>query len=269
MKVSQSKRSRWLSVGVILMLLALISFSMLPLVTSLIQSGKQASISGISQNQLNLLEREALGYQIALEREPDNQNALRGLLEIRLRQGNLQAALNPLEKLAQLNPEQLDYSLLLAQARQQVNDYEGASQTYRIILAAHPGEIRALKGWVDLLLGQNRPQEAISLVQTALNRISQTNLTPANLSEVGNLTSVQLLLGEIYVQQKRYDEAIALYDQTIETDKQDFRPLIAKALVLQEQGKETQAQPLFQTAISLAPVEYKDLIKKMKREDGE
>ena len=43
----------------------------------------------------------------------------------------------------------------------------------------------------------------------------------------------------------------------------DFRPILAKAIVLNQQGQTQAAQPIFQEALKLAPTQYKETIKKM------
>ncbi|NEQ23934.1 MAG: hypothetical protein F6K28_33315, partial [Microcoleus sp. SIO2G3] len=78
-----------------------------------------------------------------------------------------------------------------------------------------------------------------------------------------DVISVQLLLGQIYVAEQRYTEAIAVYDESIKANQQDFRPVLAKALVLKKQGKIAEAKPLFTTAVSLAPPQYKDQVKQL------
>jgi Flp pilus assembly protein TadD len=78
-----------------------------------------------------------------------------------------------------------------------------------------------------------------------------------------------LLLAEIFVQQNRYPDAIAVYERAIKADEKDFRPLLGKALVLKEQGKMTEADSLFKQAILLAPVQYKDQIKEIALETPE
>jgi cytochrome c-type biogenesis protein CcmH/NrfG len=55
-----------------------------------------------SQEQIKAIEN---GYAKVLEREPDNVTALKGLAEVRLKQGDLQGGLIPLKKLAQQFPE--------------------------------------------------------------------------------------------------------------------------------------------------------------------
>ena len=52
------------------------------------------------------------------------------------------------------------------------------------------------------------------------------------------------------------------YDQAIKKDPKDFRPVLAKAMLLKEQGKITEAKPLFDSAVALAPAQYKDEINK-------
>lgn len=265
MKVSQpEKRNRWVSISVILMLLALVSFSILPLVSSIAQGiqNPNNSSTALSQNS-SALETKALGYQLVLEREPDNQNALKGLLEVRLQQGDLKGAIATLEKLAQLNPQQTDYTILIAQAKQQVGDYEGAITAYRTILASQPRDIQALKGITDLFLTQNRGTEAVSLVQKTIAEAVKVKSAQNNPFVTTDVTSLQLLLAEIYLEQDRGAEALAIYEQAIKSDDKDFRPVLAKALILQKQGKDTEAKPIFEEAVSLAPVEFKDRIKKM------
>ncbi|EAZ93188.1 tetratricopeptide repeat protein [Crocosphaera chwakensis] len=260
MKNAKTKKRRWIYATLVLMLLALISFSILPIVSSMVQA-QQADQSSLVTTKSTRLKNEALGYQLVLEREPDNENALLGLLETRLRQGDLEAAITPLERLAQLNPEQPDYGILLAQSQQQLNNYEAALNTYQEIIAANPGDMRALKGMVDLYMNQNRSQAAINLVQNTLNEAIKEQSNESASESVFNLTSLQLLLGEIYSEQERYDDALVIYDQAIKGDKDDFRPLLAKGMLLREQGEENEAQTLFKEAILKAPVQYKEQLK--------
>ncbi len=260
MKVSKTKHRGWIYAALVLMLLALLSFSILPIVSSIVQAS-QRDQSSVVTPETTRLENEALGYELVLEREPDNENALLGLLETRLRQGDLEAAISPLQRLAKLHPKQPDYVILFAQSQKQLKNYEMAIKTYQEIIAANPGEMRALKGMVDVFMQQNRSQDAINVVQNTLNKAIKEQSNESAKESVFNLTSLQLLLGEIYSEQKRYDDAVIIYDQAIKGDKDDFRPILAKAMLFREQGKEKEAQTLFKEAILKAPVQYKEQLK--------
>jgi tetratricopeptide (TPR) repeat protein len=264
MKASPTKRSPWVYLGLFLMIGALLIFSIAPLVSSILQQSRMNNATGTPLDaNTRRLEAEALGYELVLEREPDNVNALQGLLENRLRQGNLKDAIAPLERLSQLIPEQIEYTLLLAQTKQQLQDYEGASNIYRNLLASNPLDIRTLKGLSDLFILQKRDAEAIQTVQNAITQAIKIRGADPNEENSANVTSVQLLLGEIYLQQNRVNDAIALYDNTSQMSPDDFRPILAKAIVLNQQGQTKAAEPIFQQALILAPTQYKETVKQM------
>jgi Flp pilus assembly protein TadD len=262
------KRNRWLiNVVLILSVVAFVGFSILPLLSSVLEQPKPQASATPSANptartppKKEELESQAKGYESVLQREPDNQTALRGLLEAKLALGDVKGAIGPLEKLAKLNPNESDYSVLLAQAKQQVGDREGAAQTYRTILQTKPGDPKALEGLVTLLVKEQRPEAAISLLQDTIKSAPQSNQIQAGSVDVA---SVQLLLGSVYADQKRFDDAIALYNEAAKTNKEDFRPVLAKALVLKNQGKIEEAKPLFAAATNLAPASFKDQINQL------
>jgi tetratricopeptide (TPR) repeat protein len=261
-------RKRWLVNG--FLIVALISFvgvSIAPLISSILEQdpasqavpSPQAS-GGLSNTEQTALEEQAKGYELVLQREPENPTALKGLLETRLRLGDIQGAIVPLEKLAKLNPQQPEYAVLLAQAKQQVGDREGAAEAYRGILAEKPGDLGALQGLVALLLQENRPEAALGLLQDTLKLAEQATAEQAGGMDVA---SIRLILGQVYAEQEQFEEAIAIYDEISQQNTTDFRPILAKALVLRTQGKESDAQPLFQQAATLAPPQYKDQIQQL------
>ncbi len=51
-------------------------------------------------------------------------------------------------------------------------------------------------------------------------------------------------------------------------DVNDFRPILAAAIVLKEQGKNQEAQPLFQDALSRAPFAYRQEIQTLADENN-
>ncbi len=269
-----NKRRGLISVVVVLAIVAFVGFSLLPPLLDIILKGNQAQSRSTptptqtaqsSEKQSQLLQDQVRGYELVLQREPDNVTALRGLLQVRLELigqgvGDIKDVVPTLEKLAKLNPETTEYGILLAQAKERTGDREGAAQAYRSILASKPGEIKALQGLVNLLLVQQRPEAAIGLLQDTLKAAPAANQAkPASI----DVTSVQLILGQVYAVQKRYPEAIAIYDESAKANPKDFRPTLAKAIVFKEQGKTDEAKTLFDKATELAPPNYKDQINQL------
>ncbi|WP_009631970.1 tetratricopeptide repeat protein [Synechocystis sp. PCC 7509] len=291
-------RNRWL-INIILVVaaIALVGASMLPLLTSTIEQSQPPTATPLPSGQTALTDQksqladQARGFELVLQREPENLTALQGLADARIKLGDIKGAIPSIEKLAALNPTQTQYALLLAQAKVRTGDIEGGQNAYRSILKTKPGDNLALQGLVLTLLQQQRADEAIALLQDTLNQANKSKDARVD------TTSVQLLLGEVYANQKRYDEAIAtydraiaanqqdvrpflakgsvlavqkrydeaisLYDRAISVDNKDFRPVLAKASVFKEQGKNDLAKPLFATAATLAPPEYKAQIQQL------
>lgn len=270
-------RNRWIvQIILVLAVLAFVGVSVIPIIGAFNNtppsSQNAANIRGSlpSSDQKSKLEDEVRGYELVLQREPENQTALKGLLEARLqllsqkekgeiKPSDIQVVIEPLEKLAKLNPDQSEYAVLLAQAKQQIGDREGAAQAYRSILSTKPGDLKALQGMVALLVDQQRPEAAIGLLQETLSSAAQANtIQPGSVDTV----AVQVLLGSVHASQQRYAQASSVYDQAIKKDPKDFRPVVAKAMLLKQQGKDTDAKPLFDSAAALAPAQYKDEINK-------
>ena len=172
---------------------------------------------------------------------------------------DIQVVIEPLEKLAKLNPQKSEYGVLLAQAKQQIGDKEGAAETYRTILTTKPGDLKALQGMVSLQLNEKRPEAAIGVLQESLAAAKQANtIQPGSVDVV----AVTVLLGSVYASEGKDNKAISTYDEAIKKDVQDFRPILAKAMLFKQQGKVNEAKLLFDSATALAPAQYKDEINK-------
>lgn len=264
--MTETRKNRWLlNLVLIVATVGLLGVTMLPLVTSAISSNSQANKPNPNPSQSATpqkadIEAQARGYEEVLKREPENTTALRGLLQARLALNDVKGAVDPLEKLAKLNPNMTEYGVLLAQAKQQLNDPEGAAQAYRNILQSKPGDLNALAGISDLLIKQQRPEAAIGLLQDTLKQAPTANKTQPNSVDT---TAVQVLLGKVFASQKRYDEALTTFDEASKTNANDFQPVLYKALVLKEQGKNDEAKLLFDKAASLAPAQFKDQITRL------
>lgn len=263
------KRNRWLVVSVLVVAVgAFVALSVLPFLSA---GGDRATNTtpqpGESTEAADMraeLEDRARGYELVLEREPNNRTAIEGLVETRIQLGDLEGVVAPLEKLAELNPNTPEYRVLLGQTKQSIGDLEGAADSYRAVLTQRPGDMNALQGLTALLIEQDRPQAAIGLLQDTLQAVPQTNEVTPGAIDIG---SVQLLLAQVYVEEGNLDEALRVYDDAIDAAADDFRPLLAKALVLRDAGRAPDAAVLFKQAEELAPAQYKDQVRQLAEGD--
>ncbi|MEB3339600.1 tetratricopeptide repeat protein [Okeania sp.] len=263
-----NKNRGFLMAVIVLVVIAFLGFSLSPLLGGLLEANPNSQATP-SPSQTSAADKEAdllaqaRGYELVLQRESDNLTALQGLLQVRLGlvqlgKGDIKDVIPPLEKLSELNPQSTDYNVLLAQAKAYTGDREGAAKIYRSLLKNKPGDLKALQGLVNLLLEQERPEAAIGLLQDTLKAAPVKNqLEPGTI----DIVSVQLILGQVYANQKRYEEAVTVYDEATKSNAEDFRPILAKAIILKEQGDTESSQELFNQAIELAPAGFKDQIK--------
>ncbi|ATS18725.1 tetratricopeptide repeat protein [Synechococcus sp. PCC 6717] len=261
-------RKKWVTLLVLILgIIPFVAISLVPLLTSAFTKPAETPTPVASPNtsdQVAELQAQEKGYQLVLEREPNNPTALEGLVMTRLQliqlgKGSIKSVIDPLKKLAAQRPEQSEYAILLGQAQQQTGDREGAAQTYQAVLAKAPGNLNALRGLVDLYLQENRPQAALGLIEETLQGAEQANQVQPGSVDV---TSVQLLLGDIYIAQKQFGEALTLFQNLSKEHPADFRPVLAQAMTLTEQGKAAEAAPLYAKAVELAPAKYKDQIQR-------
>jgi tetratricopeptide (TPR) repeat protein len=214
----------------------------------------------LPQNKVAELQAQVQAYDRILVQQPDDVSALQGTIRAKLQLEDVRGVAPALEKLAATQPATPAYSILLAQTKQYLGDKEAAIEAYRQALNAQkPASIDALQGLVSLLVDVKRPEAAIGEVQKAVQEIP----VAADGIPTADIVPYNLLLAQIYAAQKRYPDAISIYEQLTTTYPKDFRPLVAKALVLKAAGNPTAAKSLLVAANALAPAEYKDRIQQL------
>ncbi len=107
-------------------------------------------------------------YQAALQIDPDNLANLRELTSLQTRANDFAAALPHLVKIVQLQPDDMAAKQNLGRALEAARDLEGAAKQYRDVVSAMPSAdiTRALLS--DVLMKQNRPDEALQLLEAGI-----------------------------------------------------------------------------------------------------
>jgi tetratricopeptide (TPR) repeat protein len=270
--VAEKKSRRWLTITVLAITsLVFIGLSIYPMIEALMNQQKApptASSPSASPNASDSpenIQKEEEGYQLVLKRDPNNQTALQGFVETRLKLIRLglrkpKDVVEPLETLTKLNPNQAIYSTLLAQAHQQSGNSNAAAQTYRNTLTQQPTNVDALQGYIALLIQQKKSSEALDLLKNTMATAKQMNQQQAGSVDA---SAIELLIGDVYLSQQRSSEAMILYDRLQKENPNDFRPVAAKGIVFRNQGKTEEAIALFKSAEALAPVQVKEKIQQL------
>ncbi|WP_373544174.1 tetratricopeptide repeat protein [Chamaesiphon sp.] len=119
--MENSKKSIWTKVFIIGSGIAFLSSSLLGLTNMMSQSlDKPLPSENAAQSQNAQLQAEEKGFATVLKREPNNQTALRGLVEIRMQRGDIPGTKAALEQLVKLNPSNKQYQEFLAAINKQI-----------------------------------------------------------------------------------------------------------------------------------------------------
>ncbi|MDB9309446.1 tetratricopeptide repeat protein [Aphanizomenon sp. CS-733/32] len=76
----------------------------------------------VVQTAVNDLQTQIKGYELVLQREPNNQMALERLSIMRLRSGDNQGGIALIEKLIKLHPDREDYQTVLADVKKKTKE---------------------------------------------------------------------------------------------------------------------------------------------------
>jgi len=261
--VSQRTARQWIINGVLIVVtLSFLGVSIAPLIGGLFAptTPPVTDNSNQSTSEQERIKIQIEGFEAALKTDPKNQTALIGLVNLRNQLGKARETIEPLQTLADTFPEQPEYRMTLARAYVELKEPQNASAEYRKILTTKPGYLPALQSIVSIELTDKRPEAAIGILQDTIKTAETANKIQANSIDTN---AVRWILGEVYRQQNRIDDSIAIYDQMVKEDARNFRPYVGKAQLRQIQGKEDEAKKLFDKGLELAPAEFKDEVKQL------
>ena len=154
-------------------------------------------------------------------------------------QGNYTAAASEFQQAARANPANPDYVANYAKARMKLGDMQGAEQLYRQALSIAPSHQPSYHGLAETMLAQGREQDATSLLTTwagtqpyveeshvelawLQREMGQSDAAAESLQHAlqvnpGNSTALAHL-GQYYEENGRPDQAVALYQQSLQGD---------------------------------------------------
>lgn len=171
-------------------------------------------------------------YQRALEFEPDNEDALLGLIDAEQRMLDYAASLEPLEQLVQIRPNRDAYRLAL------LDVYSILGRDEKVIEVASAME---RKGGLEA----QRLRDYRSRKMQALKRLDRQDELMAALdswahSDTGTALW-SLWLADEYLQRKEFDRAIAIYRKQVADKPQDWGAVASLADALVKADRSTEA----------------------------
>ena len=188
-------------------------------------------------------------------RLPDDPDLLVELITTRLQQGDLQAAYNHLQVLRRRHPRRWRLGALAAELLRASGELTTAQQQVQGLLAVDPDNLSLLRLHCRILLEQGRAERAEAVAEAAWQQ-AQPPETPAphvdgDSGSMVDAVPYGLLLADVYRYQGKVGAADQLLEQMGDRSQQeetDPRPLIAQAMLRQDNGDLEAAQQLLAEA---------------------
>jgi len=173
-----------------------------------------------------------------------------------------------------LTPEQSDDTFLTAQLAEDQNNYAGAVQEYKKILAADPKSTPAAEGLARALIHEEKFSDAEQVLQQALLRepndpvlLAESATALANQGKTGdaiaqletlhrqnpNQPAITRMLADLYSTGGQAEAADPLYRQLLVEDARDSDLLTAAGENLMKEQKWAEAAQMFQQSLNLQP----------------
>jgi tetratricopeptide (TPR) repeat protein len=206
---------------------------------------------------------EAISYfEKALELVPEEPALLAALAEAEAARENVTSALYYARQARTQAPDEPYYHRTLADLLTTANEPQEAAATYRTLISKFPDQGDARLALARLLRDQQRPRAALRAYNALLDSTArpppqayvemlelydQTGATAGLerllkrlISRQQNVQAVRRRLGELYVEQERYDEAIPIYE-TLLRDQPANPQFLSRLQMLYEQTGQTEA----------------------------
>ncbi|PON58696.1 Signal transduction response regulator [Parasponia andersonii] len=194
------------------------------------------------------IENEEL-YEEILKKEPKNVEALMVVLYGKMRRGETKEAVKYVERLIKLEPEEVEWKLLLALSYETMGQLTMAKRLFKEILKERPLLLRALHG---LALVMHKSFEGPAVFEM-LNKALELARREKKVTEERN---IRILIAQMHVVRGALEEGLKEFQTLVNEDHRDFRPYLCMGIIYSLLDKKEEAAEQFETYRSLVPEEF-------------
>ena len=210
----------------------------------------------------------------ALKQEPANPDARLTLVRGLMAKGELDRAEAELDRLARAYPRSAAVLGQRGILRGLRKDPAGARRFFEQALEADPGSVEAVAGLVALDIAAKQPEAARRRVDAPVSQpgatLAMQMLAARTYVAVGDRRAAEAMfrrviardpnylpaysaLGQLYVAERRLDEALAEFDALAKRDPKPVAALTFAGIILQMQGRTAEARERYERAVQLDP----------------
>lgn len=168
-------------------------------------------------------------------------------MKIKLQSKNLDQALEILNRLISLDPEEQEWRLLKAQVQTYGGDFDSATKGFEEILAKDPLRVEAYHG---LVMAYSDSESKLSELE---GRIGEAIERCKREDKKKDFRDFMLLIAQIRVMEGNPSEALRVYQELVKDEPRDFRPYLCQGLIYTLLKKKDEAEKQFEQFRRLVP----------------
>ncbi|KGN58898.1 protein SLOW GREEN 1, chloroplastic [Cucumis sativus] len=178
----------------------------------------------------------------------DSVEALRSLIEVKVKARKFPEAIKILDRLIELEPNDLEWLVLKANVYSHVGNSELARNEFQKILEKDPFQVEAYHGLVMLTETSD-----IDSLKAILNRVEEALEHCKKHKGKSEERDFKLLIAQIKVMEGSYSEALKDYQELKREEPRDFRPYLCQGILYTLLKRNDEAEKQFEIFRRLVP----------------
>jgi tetratricopeptide (TPR) repeat protein len=168
-------------------------------------------------------------------------------MEVRIKSKKLQEAIEVVDRLIELEPNEDEWPLLKSQIYTYSGDFESAKDGFEAILKKDPLRVEAYHG---LVMANSESGGSLEVV---LKRIESAMDKCKKEKKTSDLRDFKLLVAQVRVMEEKYLDALKVYEELVKEEPRDFRLYLCQGIIYTLLRKKDEAEKKFEQFKKLVP----------------
>ncbi|XP_038880966.1 protein SLOW GREEN 1, chloroplastic [Benincasa hispida] len=184
-----------------------------------------------------------------LEHDPSNIDTLKAVLYGKMRSGKTEEAIKYVKRLIDLEPDEVEWRLLLALYYETFGQLDTAKTLFMEILEKKPLLVRALHGLALVMHKNNEGESVFEMLNKAL-AIARDE------KKLTEQRSIGILIAQMHVVKGELEEGLKKFQDLVDENPRDFRPYLCQGIIYSLLDKKKEAAEQFEAYRALVPDEF-------------
>lgn len=184
-----------------------------------------------------------------LQENPRDVEALKMVVNVKMKKGKTSEAVEYVERLIELQPNEMEWRLLQALCYEMMGNLSKAKSLFKNILKQKPLLLRALHGLAMVMHKNHEGPAVFEMLERALEVARRQK-------KVNEERNIRILVAQMHIIKGDFEEALEKFQALIDENPRDFRPYLCQGIVYSLLDKRKEADANFEIYRSLVPEEF-------------